>query len=137
MKIVICGSMSMHVKMFEVKSSLELMGHDVVMPGTDNINEELDKDGNSVESAHIKIRDDLIRDYYEKIKKSDAVLVVNENRKGLEGYIGGNTFLEIGFAHVLRKKLYILNRYSDQLSYFDEINAMQPVVLRGDLSALA
>lgn len=129
--------MSMHVKMFEVKSSLELMGHDVVMPGTDNINEELDKDGNSVESAHIKIRDDLIRDYYEKIKKSDAVLVVNENRKGLEGYIGGNTFLEIGFAHVLRKKLYILNRYSDQLSYFDEINAMQPVVLRGDLSALA
>lgn len=133
MKIVICGSISMHEKMSEVKNLLLQKGHGVEMPGLENIEHELDEDGNSRESAHIKIKDDLIRGYYKKIKKCDAVLIVNENKKGIEGYIGGNTFLEIGFAHVLNKNIYILNHYSKEISYSDEINAMQPIVLDGQL----
>lgn len=99
MKIVICGSMSVHKKMSEVKQILENMDHNVIMPSLENISSELDENGDTRRTAHIKIRDDLIRDYFKKIKWSDAVLIVNENKKGLDGYIGGNTFLEIGFGH--------------------------------------
>lgn len=137
MKIVICGSMSVHKKMSEVKQILENMDHNVIMPSLENISSELDENGDTRRTAHIKIRDDLIRDYFKKIKWSDAVLIVNENKKGLDGYIGGNTFLEIGFAFVLEKEIFILSQYTNNIPYADEINAMQPKILNGDLSAFA
>ena len=56
-----------------------------------------------------KIKNDVIRDYYQKIDKSDCILVLNLTKNGIENYIGGNTFLEIGFAHVLGKKIYLYN----------------------------
>ena len=136
MKVVISGSISAYKKMAEVTSVLEARGYTVRMPSLDNIGDELDADGNTVETAHIKIAKDLIREYYEEIKSCDVLLVVNEEKKGISGYIGGNTFLEMGFAHVLGKRLYVLNPYSPQLAYVDEINAMQPVVLYGDFAKL-
>jgi len=135
-KIIICGSISAHKKMLEIKQALVYMGHSIDMPGLGNIKHELDLDGNSVESAHIKIRDDLIRGYYHKIENNDAVLVVNEDKKGITGYIGGNTFLEIGFGYVLNKKIFILNQFSREISYSDEINAMEPIVINGNLNKI-
>lgn len=136
MKIIICGSISAHKKMLEVKQALVDMGHLVDMPGLDNIKHELDLAGNSVESAHIKIRDDLIRGYYHKIENNDAILIVNEGKKGITGYIGGNTFLEIGFGYILNKKIFILNQLSKEISYSDEINAMEPIIINGNLSKI-
>jgi len=69
------------------------------------------------------------------MKGADAVVVVNLEKKGIPSYIGGNTFLEMGFAHVLDKKIYLYNDIPD-LSYTDEIQAMQPVALKGDLSKI-
>lgn len=31
---------------------------------------------------------------------SDAILVLNYDKKGIKNYIGGNTLMEMGFAHV-------------------------------------
>jgi nucleoside 2-deoxyribosyltransferase len=136
MKIVICGSMSAHREMLEVKKSLEEDGHSIQLPSFNNIDAEIDENGNSKETAHIKIKDDLIRGYYKKIKECDAILVVNPEKRAIPGYIGANTFLEIGFAHVLEKRLYVLNDYSRELPYVDEIDAMQPVVMNNDLSKI-
>ena len=63
------------------------------------------------------------------------VLVVNPEKKGVPGYIGGNTFLEMGFAHILNKPLYVLHEIPE-LSYASEILGMQPVMLNGDLEKL-
>jgi hypothetical protein len=63
------------------------------------------------------------------------VLVLNYEKKGVPGYIGGNTFLEMGFAYVLDKPIYLLHPIP-QMGYTDEIEAMQPVVLDGDLKGL-
>lgn len=56
-----------------------------------------------------KIENDLIRDYFEKIKNADAILVVNVDKEGISNYIGGNSFLEMGFAHILNKPIFILD----------------------------
>lgn len=51
------------------------------------------------------------------------------------GYIGGNSFLEMGFAHVLNKEIFLLNKIPESL-FKDELVAMQPVILGGDLSKI-
>ncbi|MBT4597707.1 hypothetical protein HOC76_01665, partial [bacterium] len=53
----------------------------------------------------------------------------------IDSYIGGNTFLEMGFAHVLGKKIFLLNGIPD-ISYKAEIIAMQPKCLKGDLGLM-
>ena len=70
------------------------------------------------------------------IKESDAVLVVNVDKNDIKNYIGGNTLLEMGFAHVLNKKIFLLNNIPD-ISYKDELRAMQPIVLNNDLSKIS
>ena len=137
MKIVICASMSAAKKVMAIANELEKQGHELIIPR----NMEKYADGtlsmeNQHESTQNKIEGDLIRGYFEKIKKCDAVLTVNEDKNGIVNYIGGNTFLEMGFAHVLNKKVFLLNEIPN-ISYTDEIVALQPTILDGDLNKIS
>ncbi|MDQ5971335.1 MAG: hypothetical protein QG566_281, partial [Patescibacteria group bacterium] len=87
------------------------------------------------EKAEDKIKYDLIRWYFEKIKNYDVVLIVNPEKRSVQGYIGGNTFIEMAFGHVLNKKLYCMYPLPE-VSYISEILAMQPIILNGDLSKI-
>lgn len=137
MKIVICGSMSVSKEMLQMKLNLEKLDHRVILPkGTEKYASEEKKCENRNESTQNKIDDDLIRSYFEIIEKADAVIAANYNKKHRKNYLGGNTFLEIGFAHVLDKKIYLMNPIPN-ISYADEIKAMKPVILNGDLSKIA
>ncbi|MFZ2975032.1 MAG: hypothetical protein WA055_00180 [Candidatus Moraniibacteriota bacterium] len=140
MKIVICSSIDFTYEVEEVSDKLMAMGHETEIPFTsqrilrgeltlENFKKEKEKNGDGFVR---KIKDDVIKRYYEIIKNSDAILVVNHNKKEVENYIGGNTFLEMGFAHVLNKKIYLLNPIPE-MGYKDEIVAMQPIILNGDL----
>jgi nucleoside 2-deoxyribosyltransferase len=136
MKIVICGSMSASKQMVEAYDKLIKQGHEAILPRhsreyADNLLAKEDRR----ESINNKIEGDLIREYFEVIGKADAILVVNCDKNGITGYIGGNTFLEIGFAHVLGKPIYLLNKIPD-MNYADEITAMRPVVLESDLNKI-
>ncbi|EKD58282.1 MAG: Maf-like protein [uncultured bacterium] len=133
MKIVICASMSAIKSIIAIKGDLERVGHEVVAP--ENLEKHLAKTFSSSESTEEKIKDDLIRRYFKKIKNSDAVLIINEDKKGITNYIGGNTFLEMGFAYALDRKIFLLNPIPG-VSYKDEIKAMQPIVLDGDLNKI-
>jgi len=136
MKIIICGSISAAKEILEIKTELEKVGHEVEIPeGVKHLDEWEGDGAEKSEKADRKIKYDLIRGYYEKMKNYDAVLIVNPKKKGVEGYIGGNTFLEMGFAYVLNKKIYCLHLLPE-LSYVSEIMAMQPVILNGDLTKI-
>jgi len=136
MKITICGSMKLCRKMLEIKNELQKKGYEVILPKYTEEYAEMDtSDHVHNESVKNKIEHDLIRQYFDEIKESDAVLIVNNTLNKIENYIGGNSFLEMGFAHVLNKKIFLLNPIPE-ISYKDEIMAMQPVVLNGDLSKI-
>lgn len=123
-------------KMIELKGELEKMGHTVLLPRhTEEYAVMNTSDHIHNESVKNKINHNLIRDYYNEIDKGDAILAVNEDLNNTEGYVGGNTFLEIGFAHVLNKKIFLLNPIPEMI-YKEEIEAMQPVVLNGDLKKI-
>lgn len=137
MKITICGSMSSAEKMVEIKNELTNAGHDVVLPKlTEEIVAGTHTAFEGTESTQEKIEHDLIREYYNIIKGGDAILVVNLDKNGIEHYIGGNSFLEMAFAHVLDKPIYLYQRTPDML-YTDEIMAMHPIELDGVLESIS
>jgi len=136
MKIVICGSMKLSKRMIGVRDELKNFNHEIILPRhTEEYAEMNTSDNIHNESVKNKIENDLIRDYYNEIARNDAILVVNDNLNGVEGYIGGNSFLEMGFAHVLNKKIYLLNKIPES-SFKDELIAMQPMILEGDFSKI-
>ena len=106
MKIAICGSMKLSKDMIKLKAGLMALGHEIVLPRhTEEYARMNTSDHIHNESVKNKINNDLIRHYYEQIGENDAILVVNRDLNGIKNYIGGNSFLEMGFAHVLNKKI--------------------------------
>lgn len=77
---------------------------------------------------------DAIREFWKKMQGADVVLVLNLARHGIPNYIGGNTLMEIGFAHVLNQKIFLFNPIPDIQFYKSEIEAVKPVIIYGDLS---
>lgn len=137
MKLVICGSMKFSKEMVDLKNRLGVLGFsEVTLPHNTEkyANKEISPETNH-ESAQNKINSDLIRGYYNEIAVADAVLIANYDKGQIENYIGGNSFLEAGFAHVLSKKLYFLNPVPEMI-YSDELIAMQPIILNNDLSLI-
>ncbi len=144
MRITICSSVNLTDKIGEVADKLSGQGHEVEIPFYSRkiLNGEMSldefsriKDEKGDACFREEAGEDLIIRYYNMIKGSDAILVVNGDRKGIENYIGGNTFLEMGFAHVLGKRIFLLNPIPDMM-YKDELLAMKPVILNGDLSRI-
>lgn len=146
MKITLCGSIAFYKEMTEVTRALEALGHEVRLP----MNEIADRDGNMISiEAYYEIRkngssdtawiwdrkEQAIRIHFEKIEWSDAILVLNYEKNGIPGYIGGNTLIEMGLAFHLRKPIYLLGVVPN-LSYQEEILAMHPIQIGGDLSVI-
>lgn len=140
--------MSGYKKFISLKDELEKMGHIVHCP---EIEFETKGDDTSV-GAYFdqhggidvfppghdvwKKKGEAITKHFRKIDESEAILVTNYEKKGIENYIGGNTFLEIGYAFGTGKKIFILNDLPAQSAYKEEILGMQPFVLGGDISKI-
>lgn len=144
MKIVICASIDLTPQVKEVKEALESLGHQTEIPFMSSriIRGEImladflaikDKEGDS--KFRQEAGEDLIKRYYNLIKEADAILVVNGDKKGVANYIGGNVFLEMGFAYTLNKKIFLLNPIPE-MNYSDELKAMNPVVLNSDFKKI-
>jgi hypothetical protein len=134
MVIAICGSMEFAGKMTAVGSLLEAQGHQVLYPKyTLPFARQIPS---KQEKARLKRIEDLILAHYRNIMKSDAILILNYDKDNRKGWIGANSFLEMGFAHVLRKRIYLLNPIPDFDYFREEIEAMDPVVLGGNLNKI-
>jgi len=146
MKITICGSIAFQDEVLSVKEKLEKLGHEVkVWPL------KLEDGKGQLISAkeYYKIRkiaaDDekwvwdrkaeVVLEHFNKIAWSDAILVANYDKNNVNGYIGGNTLMEMGLAFFLKKKIYLLNEIPE-LPYKEEILGVKPIILGGDLSKI-
>lgn len=139
MKITICGSVMFCKEMVEARDKLNEMGQEgIICSVMEDLalgkNPELMK---KIEENHAQVKKDggFIKWYYNSIVNSDAILVLNYDKDDIKNYIGGNTLMEMGFAHVHNKKIFLLNPVPE-ISYKDEILAMEPVILNGDFSKI-
>jgi nucleoside 2-deoxyribosyltransferase len=136
MTITICGSMQFHKEMAAVRDDLIKRGFTVFVPGElDNVDKNEAYMDSDEERITAKIEYNFIREHFKKIENADAILILNYEKRGIPGYIGGNTFLEMGYAFGLGKKIYLLFPIP-QMDYNTEMHAIQPIVLDGDLNKI-
>ena len=154
MKITICGSIAFYAEMEKIKESLEANGHEVFIPLLNNevpaemgggkkiyFNQYVEENGgmDAFPIGHKiwDLKEMAIRDHYEKIELADAIIVTNYEKKNIDGYVGGNTLIEMGLAFYLKKPIYVLNPISAELSYRQEIYGMKPIFLDGDVNKIS
>jgi len=140
--ITICSSASFYEKVFEFKEKLEDLGFKVKVPLTAN---KMKKRGDfKVENyktwfknkEDYKIKTKLMKHHFQKVIEVDAILVLNFEKRGLEGYIGGNVLMEMAIAFQNKKPIYILNPVSDSLATKEEVLGLQPIILNGNLGLI-
>jgi len=122
MKITLCSSAKFFEKLWDIKKSLEEIGHEVLLPSM-KVFHHLGED------SLAKIQYDLINEHFQKIDQSHAVYVANYDKNGIAGYIGGNSFLEMGLAFYRKIPIFLLNDIPQQVSYREELIALKPVVV--------
>ena len=142
--IAICASASFFREAVEIEAKLTKLGFKVKLPFT-AMKMKRNKDfrpetyktwlADPNPNAY-KRKTFLIKNHLKKVVASDAILVINHEKNGIAGYIGGNTLLEMGIAFHLKKPIYILNAIGDNLAFKEEVFAIQPKFINGDLTKL-
>ncbi|MBU1632186.1 MAG: hypothetical protein ABH824_00600 [Nanoarchaeota archaeon] len=130
MKITLCSSAKFFDKLWDIKIALEKRGHEVLLPSMQDYH-HLEED------ALAKIQYDLIGEHFRKIEQSDAIYVTNYDKNGIAGYIGGNSFLEMGLAFYKGIPIFLLNDIPQEVNYKEELIALQPIVVGEDWNKLS
>ena len=115
-KIIIAGSATFYKEALELKQELENKNYYVV-------------------DYPKKINDDIELEYkeayetfYDNLSKTDDLLLLNLDKKGIEGYIGYESFAELSNLVVKKiqisndHKIYIYKMPSKEVGCYDEIN---------------
>lgn len=143
MKVALCGSLSFVEEINKIKYQLKAKGHGVILPpaleklslkNADDV-AKLKND----KKRYYRIKPHYMKDYFDKILNSDAILVVNLEKNGIKNYIGGNTFAEIMFAFYYNKKVFFLNPIprNEKFSFIiEEIEGVKPIVINGNLDLI-
>jgi hypothetical protein len=139
MKVALCHSfynMDLVEKAIEIKDMLTKMGHKVFTAPFLEISavdlQNLLSDKEYVDRTKPK----LIKKHFDNILESDAILVINLKKDGMENYIGGNTFAEIMFAFYNNKKIFFFNPIPEIEIFNDEVKAVKPIVINGNLNLI-
>lgn len=140
MKIAIIGSMKFAEDMVKIKKQLDAYGHDVKIPvGTDPHLRDKNFVDNLGDNLEYCIEHDIMRRNFQQVANSDAVLVLNFKRNNIEGYIGISALLEMGIAHFLKKKIFLMRETPsfEEARWAHEVAIMQPTVINGDLTKIS
>ena len=136
-------------KMNEIKSRLETFGHSVISPALtqeeietgadtfmDYVNAEGGVDKVLPDKDIWKIKEKSMTAYKKNIDGADYILVCNFDKGEKKNRIGDNTFMEMGYAFFIGKKICVLQGppYGDDK--IEEVLGMRPLFLNGDLEKL-
>ncbi|MGE5309701.1 MAG: hypothetical protein ACM3JF_01310 [Sphaerimonospora mesophila] len=131
--IAVCGSMAHATEMKNVIAELRQMGLSVSTPEMSEQKFDWQQASNAEIAAH---KGQLVRRHFANIARAKAVLVCNYDKNDIANYIGTNTLMEMTAAFAYEKPIFLLNPVPHQNGR-EEILAMEPVVIEGNLMELA
>ncbi|MBI4033394.1 hypothetical protein HY379_00135 [Candidatus Saccharibacteria bacterium] len=140
--ICICSSANFYKHANNVANELKKLGFSVTVPITVK---RMKKSGNfnavdyrtwHKDPTTYKRKTYLMMNHFDKVTSSDAILVINDEKNGIAGYIGANVLMEMGLGFYLKKSVYVLNNVSKQMPVYEEVRAMNSIILNGDLSKI-
>ncbi len=139
MKIMIIGSMSFIKDMIKIKKDLDKLGHKASIPlGTEPHQKDNSFVDNLEENLEFCIKNNVMKRNFDLVAQSDAVLVLNHKKNGVDGYIGVSVLMEMAIAHHLDKKIFISNNipHFRDARWAHEVAILQPTVINGDLEKI-
>lgn len=140
--IVFCSSAAFYQHVNELAANLEKRGFTTVVPKTARrMAESGDYDVTHYKTWYENANDydkkaELMRAHFDEVAKGDAILVVNDEKHGVPGYIGPNVLMEMGLAFHLRKQIYVLHPVTTESPVYEEVHGMGSVILDGDLTKI-
>ena len=135
MKIFVCASKHNYKQLDTIIKDLGKLDHDITLPNSyENPfqEEEMKKLGRE---KHSSWKTSMFKLQEQKVNNSEAILVVNLDKKETKNHIGGSVFLEIYEAWKLNKKIFLFNPLPDNILK-DELEAMNPIIINGDLKKI-
>ncbi len=134
--VALSGSTAFAKRMQAIAQELEILNFAVLTPefGASSAFKTAQDSGDR--QALIELQHNLMEAHIKRIQQCDAQLIINDTKNGVLGYMGTNTFIELGIAWALRKPLYLLYVLPTDSPYYDEVYAVKPVVLNGNLKKL-
>jgi hypothetical protein len=123
-------------EMLETQKNLEEFGHSAMIPC--DTHECLEKPELNMDLERC-ISLNIDKTCFNKVAESDAIVVLNHERHGIPGYVGGATLMEIGLARHMDKIIFLLHEppSEDHLRYALEIKLAQPIILGGDIRKIS
>ena len=115
-KIIIAGSATFYKEALEIKNELENKDYYVV-DYPKKINDDIELEYK-----------EAYENFYDNLSKTDDLLLLNLDKKGIEGYIGYESFAELSNLVVKKiqinndHKIYIYKMPSKEVGCYDEIN---------------
>lgn len=140
--ITICSSASFYKDVIEVEKELKKLGFKVKIPTTAR---KMEKNGNFNVNSYktwfknvkdYKKKTKLMRGHFKKVIEGDTILVVNNKKRGIVGYIGGNVLMEMTLAFHYKKPIYILSKIGKKQPFIEEILGLNPIFLNGDIKKI-
>ena len=114
-KIIIASSAKFYKEALELKSELENRGYEVI-DYPRNINDSVQEENKEAYER-----------FYGNLSKADDLILLNLDKKGIEGYIGYESFAELSNLVVKKiqenneHKIYIYKMPSKEVGCYDEI----------------
>ncbi|MDD5341732.1 MAG: hypothetical protein PHI73_00105 [Patescibacteria group bacterium] len=131
MIITICGSATFAEEMGKAAEHLKKKGHEIYVPDP-LVTEEWYQKNNGRENL-LAMKPVWTKFHFKRIESSDAILIINHEKKGIKGYFGSNTLMELSVAIFLQKKIFLLNPIHEDHPHYEELIAVDSVVLHGNL----
>jgi nucleoside 2-deoxyribosyltransferase len=140
--IVFCSSANFYKHVNELAAQLEANGFTIVVPKTARrMRASGNYDVDAVKTWYgnpddFTVKADLMRGHFDEIANGDVILVVNDKKHDIDGYIGPNVLMEMGLAFYLRKPIYVLNNIDKNMPVYEEVLGMGSQILNGDLTKI-
>jgi len=140
--ITLCSSVNFYKELVRIQADLEELGYTAIVPKTATVM----KESGDFEVSHYKTwfgnADDyhkktaLMRGHFNEVTKANAILVLNNEKHGRSGYIGGNVLMEMALAFHLNIPIYVFNPVDPESPFTEEIIGMGSIVINGDLNRI-
>ena len=138
--ITLCASASFYKQVLEIAQELKKLCFKVKYPLTaDIMKRQNDFDVSHYKTwyankADYKRKTYLMRKHFAKVASANAILMINFEKNGIKGYIGGNGLMEMGLQFYLKKPIYLYNPPPQDHPLTEEILGMNPIIINQDLS---
>ena len=136
--IFLAASMNFYREVVAIEKQLIEKGFTVILP----VSAQMMKAQNDFEVSHFKgvqtkeDRQQFIQTNFKNIAKSDSILVINNEKNGVQGYIGPNVLMEIGLAFYLHKNIYIWNQIEANASCKEELDTFDVKYINKDVDKI-